>query len=326
MIPYLLGFEPSESLVIVSLGGPRRRLGPIVRGDLGGRRGSVDPGTLADYLTNVAGSRGYDAVLVVAYSTQPETAGAAVSTLLSRLADTGVAVHEALRADGSRWWSYSCDRGCCPADGTPYDPTTTAAAALAVAMGLTKEQSRDDLAAQFAPLPTAERAIVSAEARAVAASPAESPARWDHLEELILSSLASSEVARSGRGVLLGAVQDLDARDLAWVLMSRESASRHFELWRDVMRAADDDLLAPAGTLCAFAAWLSGGGALAATAVERVAAIQPNYPFLGLICDILSMGLSPDRWEELRGPLAGVVGYISAGPPSAGGVAGDAAG
>src|SRR4029079_14386587 len=111
-------------------------------------------------------------------------------------------------------------------------------------------------------------------------------------------------------------------RDVAWALVSRDDAERHFEGWRQVMTAADDDLMAPAGALCAFAAWLSGRGALAATAADRVDEVRPDYSFLGLIRDVLESGMSPASWEPYRESLL----RISAEPWTAGAVADEAAG
>ncbi|HSS67142.1 MAG TPA: DUF4192 family protein, partial [Nocardioidaceae bacterium] len=206
---------------------------------------------------------------------------------------------------------------------TPYDPSRTTAAALAVSLGMAKASSRSALAGQFAQRDDAVRATVNELARAalVTLCVGESPDSVS-VDELVRSALASDPVSSPTLGRLLAVVQDLLARDVAWFLMTRGDADRHYELWRQVMIMADDDLMAPAGTLCAFAAWLSGRGALASTAAERVAQVRPDYPFLELIIDILVSGMSPDRWEGYRRSIA----QISAEGPSAGAVAGDAAG
>jgi hypothetical protein len=115
MIPYLLGFEPHESVVVVSLDGPRRRLGPMIRVDL------VEPDgadALVDYLGAAVEAHGYAAVLVAAFSERPSAAAEVVPRLVASLEQVGVTVVEALRTDGARWWSYTCDRGCCPPEGT----------------------------------------------------------------------------------------------------------------------------------------------------------------------------------------------------------------
>jgi hypothetical protein len=86
------------------------------------------------------------------------------------------------------------------------------------------------------------------------------------------------------------------------------------------MTLADDDL-PPAGSLCAFAAWLAGRGALAATAVDRVSEVAADYPMLGLIRDALESCMSPDVWQDYLESLS----PLSADWPIGGAEAGDAA-
>jgi hypothetical protein len=302
MIPYLFGFEPHESVVVVSLKGPRRRFGPIVRGDL------VEPSqaeVLVEYLANVVDSHGFEAVLIAAYSTRESAAAQVVPGLAEALASSGVTVYEALRTDGSRWWSYTCDRGCCPPEGTPYDPATTAVAALAVSMGMGKLPSREALAQQFAPRFGEVRETANDVAWALACATAvDEGSDLERMSTLIESSLGIDRIGGAALGMLLGGVQDLLARDVAWLLMTRDNADRHFELWRQVTTVADDELLPPAGALCAFAAWLAGRGALAAMAVERVAEVAPDYPFLELIAHAIQSGMNPDVWGEYREMLS----------------------
>jgi hypothetical protein len=319
MIPYLLGFEPHESVVVVSLNGPRRRLGPMIRVDL------VEPDraeALVDYLRGAVEAHGYASVLVAAFSERPAAAAAVVPRLAQSLDQAGVAVVEALRTDGARWWSYTCDRGCCPPEGTPYDPTTSTMAAVAVHAGMAKAASRDALAEQFARRDDEVRhAAKEAASDVVVALMVDDGSESIRVSHLVRSALGNDRIHSSTLGRLLGAVQDLRARDVAWLLMTRGDADRHFEVWRQVMNAADDDMLPPAGTLCAFAAWLSGRGAVAATAADRVADVDPHYPFLGLVGDIVESGMSPDAWQSYRESLA----PVSEEWPTAGAVADDAA-
>jgi hypothetical protein len=291
----------------------------VIRGDL------VEPdqaAALVAYLASIVATHGFEAVLVAAFSTRPSAADAVVPALVDALEDAGVAVDEALRADGVRWWSYTCDRGCGPPDGTPYDPSSSSAAALAVSAGMAKVPSREALAEQFLPRDADACRTVGELARAVAATVHEGSAPTAHeVDALLWSALGHAEIDPPGLGILLGVVQDRRVRDIAWLLMSRIDADLHFDLWRQVMNAAEDDLLAPAGALCAFAAWLAGRGALAATAVDRVAEVAPDYPMLGLIREALESGLDPDRWEG-RLPTR----PVSPDSPDAGAAAGDAAG
>jgi hypothetical protein len=193
-------------------------------------------------------------------------------------------------------------------------------------MGLSKAADRDELRRRFAADDDDVRTEANDAARDVrVALVVEEGPNSTHVEDVVKTALGRDRIPASTLGMLLGAVQNLHARDVAWSLMSRDTAVQHFELWRQVMAAADDDLMAPAGTLCAFAAWLSGNGALAALALGRVAEVCPDYSFLGLIAEILAGGINPDLWEDYRSSLLAMSGVtpLRAG---AGAAADDAAG
>jgi hypothetical protein len=277
---------------------------------------------LVGYLASVVAAHGFEAVLIAAYSMRRAAADEVVPALAEELASAGVTVYEALRADGARWWSYTCENACCPPEGTPYDPATTSVAALAVSMGMAKLPTREALAEQFAPVAGSGREAVNEVAReVVAAMTVGVGGSRVRVTDVIASALGKDVVDSVTLGTLLGAVQDLRSRDLAWILMSREDADSHFEVWRLVMTLADDDLLPPAGSLCAFAAWLAGRGALAATAVDRVSEVAADYPMLGLIRDALESCMSPDVWQDYLESLS----PLSADWPIGGAEAGDAA-
>jgi len=65
------------------------------------------------------------------------------------------------------------------------------------------------------------------------------------------------------------------------------------------MRCVPDDLLAPAGSLTAFAAWLQGSGVLSSHACDRVLAVYPRYSMAQLIAEVLQSGVNPCRWDEI---------------------------
>lgn len=159
IIPYLLGFDPVDSVVVISLEGPRKRFGPCFRLDLA----PLDEA--AQQVTDVVGlvgRLGCDTVLMVVFSDDAYRAGLLVEAACTRLVDGGVTVQEALRADGSRWWSYTCNSPqCCSPDGTPYDASTSRVAAEAVVAGMQRVPSRDSLRSQFEPLVTRCSAIES---------------------------------------------------------------------------------------------------------------------------------------------------------------------
>ena len=136
VIPFLLGFHPRESVVTVFV-----RSGRIIltaRLDLPPPEASA---AYAEMLRRLIRQHGGDEIVVLGYSAQPEPARAFLSRLLEELPPE--LVNEALYADGSRWWSMSCDGPCCPAEGTPYAVDSHPLAAEAVLAGKAVRADRD---------------------------------------------------------------------------------------------------------------------------------------------------------------------------------------
>ena len=155
VLPYRIGFHPSESLVVVCLEGPRRRDRLVMRVDLPSpaeRRGVVSD--IAERVAHVGASSS----VVVVY-TEDADAGRGrsrlahaglVQALRSALRHREIQLHEALLVRAGRWWSYLChDSGCCPPEGTPLPEQPTAAtlryAAEAVGQGERVLADRDEL-------------------------------------------------------------------------------------------------------------------------------------------------------------------------------------
>ncbi len=291
IIPYLLGFDPVESVVVVGLEGTRKRFGPCFRLDL------VDPDN-ADaqvaYIATLVAHLGCAEVILVAFSDLPERADPVVRGVCERMRLDGVAVHEALRADGSRWWSYTCDNPrCCPPSGSTYDAEASRVSAEAVVAGMQRRPSRDALRDQFAPDPP-RRDMVARSREASTVTPLDAADLIDAIDAALCEP-AELEVSRQLQ--LMLSVQALGPRDMAWLLMSRDTADRHLALWAQLMRAAPDDLLAPVGSLAAFAAWLKGRGVLASHAAERVLEVQPDYSMATLIMQLLESAVDPMHWD-----------------------------
>ena len=293
IIPYLLGFDPADSIVVVALEGPRNRFGPCFRLDLATRD---DAAQQVAAVVGFVGQLCCATVIVVVFSDDAGRADPVVRDVSVELTARGVTVQEALRADGRRWWSYTCDDpGCCSPGGTPYDVSSSRVAAEAVVAGLQRLPSRDSLRLQFEPLPARRSAINQLRREIEVVAPTEA-----ELIRLLdqgvgdAGTLSDVDLVRVATGV-----QHLALRDLAWMQMSRANADSHFALWSHVMRCVPDDLLAPVGSLTAFAAWLQGTGVLASHALDRVLAVYPRYSMALLIGRILQSGINPSRWDEM---------------------------
>lgn len=297
MIPYLVGFFPNESLVIVAIEGPRKRLGPCVRTDLADADDAV---AQAEYLASVVDHHGFDPVIVVAYSEDPDRAAAVVEPLQRRLRGQGVTILELLRAEARRWWSYQCaDGDCCGPDGNPYDGDCSPLAATAVLAGMSKAANRDELRALFEPSDESLRARVAESCSGLQGE--KGPPDIERLLDIALR--AQGQLTVDQLAALAAGVQSVAARDVAWESMTRRNAAEHLQLWAQVTRVAPDRLLPAVGSLAGFAAWLSGSGVLASHAAERVERVDPTYSMNRLLLRCLEMGVNPQAWEDSRSRL-----------------------
>ncbi|SCG54912.1 DUF4192 domain-containing protein [Micromonospora humi] len=146
-VPYLLGFHPADSVVVVAVRG--RRVVFAARGDL--PEPGADPGPAARHLAQVVVRQDADAATVIGYGPAARVTGA-VDAVGAALDEAGLVVLDALRVTDGRWWSYLCgEPACCPADGTPYDPVASQVSAAAVFAGQVALPDRAALAAQVSP-------------------------------------------------------------------------------------------------------------------------------------------------------------------------------
>jgi len=311
LVPYFLGFHPEDSIVVLTLGDATRPF--HARLDLPADVEEVP--ALVEYLAEVAGRHGLHRVVVVVYSDDEQLAEVAGLAVAGRLERDGLSVPVAIRSDGERWYCLAgCEHGC-PAEGTPYDVSTHPFTAEAVVDGRVTYSSREALRDSLVPTDPDEVDAVRRAAdvvldgfRAAVGQPAEGPAPGRARAHLVAEGqwvgqrvrrfladglrLTSEEVGR-----LLVALASIEVRDVAWAEMAHDNAGRHVDLWRDVVRRAPLELLAPPAALLGFAAWLAGDGALSWCAVDRCQEAEPDYSLAGLLADALAGAVPPSAWR-----------------------------
>ncbi len=301
IIPYLIGFQPVESLVLVALEGPRKRFGPVLRVDLvdDDPDGDVDlRSQQAELVVAVMARNGVGRVLVVAYSEVPGRADPVVALVREALADRGIAVEDAFRTDGGRWWSYVCGNPrCCSPEGVPYDSRTSRVAAEAVVSGLTFEADREALRAQLAPADPRTRRLVALAVRALRCDEQAADPTGDTIDTLVTEALvAPSALSPADTARLAVAVQTADGLQRLAGGITRAEAGQHYQLWRTVTTRVGDDLQPATACLAALAAWLDGRGVLASLAVDRVLELAPGHPFAELVGGLLARAVNPAAW------------------------------
>ena len=144
--PYLVGFHPHESLVLVALDSENLVIF-TARVDL------ADAGHLEclDAVRAAVLDSGAAALVALIFADEalevPERVAEAVDTVLALEARTATEVLDVVVCDGHRWRSVLCsDPTCCPADGQPLPPPgSSAVAASATVAGLVALPTREDL-------------------------------------------------------------------------------------------------------------------------------------------------------------------------------------
>ncbi|WP_075732345.1 DUF4192 domain-containing protein [Streptomyces acidiscabies] len=170
-VPYLLGFRPEDSMVLVTLceQGGRSRFG--ARGGLGIPKNPAvwkeAAGFFAEGVVRGAERRGARPEQMVAYVCQEPEPGETPREVMERLKPLAqhlrtqcglldIPVIEALCVSGGRYWSYCCKGdGCCPEEGVPMAlPGTSVLAAAATYAGLQVRGTLRDFRTRLLPWET----------------------------------------------------------------------------------------------------------------------------------------------------------------------------
>ncbi|GGK64540.1 hypothetical protein Ppa06_18690 [Planomonospora parontospora subsp. parontospora] len=308
-VPYLLGFHPAESLVVIGLRGspPKGRVHLTVRWDL----------PLADHdlsrILPLLRKEEITQVIVVGYGSGPLVTPAA-DAAVALFREGGIRLLDALRVEDGRYWSYVCSRtDCCPPSGAPYDREAGAVAVRAVAHGLVALPDRETLERSLAPVGGAARTAMRGVTGRVAEELRRRIAGCEDPDGLAAGIVADGTArVRAAIGVYAagGRLDDEQAarlgfdlaviriRDEAWALITDDAHDAHRRLWQDLTRRLEPRFVPPAASLLAMAAWRDGDSALASVALARAHEADPGYSMANLLMDALRCLLPPHALKD----------------------------
>ncbi|MEU5156160.1 DUF4192 domain-containing protein [Glycomyces sp. NPDC021274] len=294
-VPYLLGFEPEHSLVVVCL--KDSQLACTFRVDL---PGSFDHLDRLPSLTAQAAVNDCEGAVLIAYG-ETELATACLDRTALDFRDSQIKVIDTIRVTDGRFYNPTCADYCCPAEGLPVPERSAIGTALA-ASGVVRHPDRAAITALLFPADPARRAAV---ATAVDdAVTAEAELSWAEQRQIDLAAvdqwLSAAELPDEAADIaILGlALGDLDVRDHA-LIASDIDPSKNADLWIWVARHLEDDLAVPVLTAAGWCAYRSGNGVLAREAFEQALNASPQYRLALMLLQALQAGIPPHALSAL---------------------------
>lgn len=318
VVPVLLGFEPEESVTVLTLGARGGATDDRERGfharvdlpssDVGDEALDAELDAMVESLVEPVARHRVGRVVVLVHSTRRATAGLAGDRLVQALADRApeTEVIEALHADGRRWWPLLPDRATREGSGVPYDVRHHPLRLRAVVDGRVTHPSRAALAATLDDDGEGRARLEELWARRGPRRPAADAAEEAWVAAVVAEALAGGRVLHDAAALrLLLAVRDGRCRDAACRTLTRDRAVDHVALWRDLVRRSPEELRAAPAALLGLAAWVSGDGALAWCALDRCAEVEPSHGLAVLVATALQRAVPPSAWEESVGAAPG---------------------
>lgn len=299
LLPALFGFSPEQSFIAIATHGERCRFGFRLRMDMPPlEHVGAAAAQAAAYLRHQAP----DGAVLIAVTDRGTVADALMAAVRAELRD--IPVHDAVRTDGSSYWTYGPGG---PGEPLPYVSRLSPAVVDAVVGGMQILPDREALVARFAAVSgprKAEMEVATDEALGIALRALSATPRADlavagrtRLEPIIDAHGVGNALSDRDLATLSIWVSSVSVRDEVWSMMTRDTAETMLDLWTSVAQSVVEPFEPPVLCLAAFAAWLSGDGTQALIAVERALAIEPGYSMAELILSMLDGCVSPERWK-----------------------------
>jgi hypothetical protein len=297
-VPVVMGFQPAESIVMMTFGAVPFHARIDHPYDERDREETIRA------LLEPSRQHNVPRVLFVHYTAARRQASAAFDALVEAFTRAGIEVVDALVTDGVTF-SRLTDPEAMPQP-VP-DSSVHAFTAQAVADGRVMHGSREQLGEALKPrdvLPELRilEYIETMERRATGVTPMD--ARW-------VRETVAACVEQHAAGVpldddtLIALIADVqganDLRDAAWHDMDRENARDRVEFWSEVVRRTPEEFRASPAALLGMAAWCAGHGALAWVAHDLAVAADIDHTLAGLLRGLLENAVNPGDYMPREG-------------------------
>lgn len=310
-VPFLVGYQPEESLVLISLTrnlSGDESIGMAMRIDFLEEMSADQIDTLVGHLERDRAT----GALIVAYLPENNFGGEElVESIQAAITSRDITVRESIIVKSGRWRSTICaDAHCCPAHGSEL-PIFSDSRITAEQVGLGKPlpfARLSDLVGSISALPV-DCEIVEELMRLNEIDYEENPTTLQREgAQVMLDLIKEFETEgicrdKSLIALLLVRLKDLQVRDFALGSVTDETIDLYWNFWRWLVRIAPAGYVAPVATLFAAISYEKGDGALAQKALHRADEDQPAYPLTALLRQVFSAGWPPETFASMRADL-----------------------
>ena len=278
VVPIVLGFQPEESIVMLTFGGPR----PFhARLDLPSAK---ELPHAIETLLVPAVRLGVASIALLIYSSRPRVARVALQCADEAFGIHGIDVVEAFRVHDGRIWPFE-ERPDIPRTGLAYDPFDHPFRAESVVEGFVTRGSREEIVESLAVDPAAASSVLQAlgDAEPMMASEA----------SIVLEEMLDLEMEPEGWASFLLCLRDPAIGELVWRQLHGRHPRETVEFWTAVIRWSPHHLVAMPAAYLAYAAWLCGQGAVAWCALDRCFEVEPEHRIGRLLATALTKAVPP---------------------------------
>ena len=297
LAPFLIGFTPEESLVVIVT--RRGRVEVTARADLP----DLQPRRSAEDLLNRIWDRFPDANAYLIAYTNDHAAG---WEMLHRCdAHLGSRVErQTMLVDHDSWELADGQAGTIDHHG----PTSTQASGY----GLKVRRNRADLEASFASAPDSDQLTRRIASALDTLPPPRDTGRIITLTRDLLTrnlppaepgDLPAARIPVEDAIKLAVLTQNPSAQSLALLSMTRDNAPQHLQLWRGIVNQVPNYGAEAPLYLAGMAAWISGDGASAVVALDRsIALARTDEPtaHTELLSQLIDQVVPPSAWPAIR--------------------------
>jgi len=324
VVPYLLGFHPTRSLVLLCLS--NNRIGLTQRLDLPENADDVASALLPSLITENP-----DAVILIGFEDQEDESLPALEALTTALQSRAMRIHDRIVVRGGRWRSLDCHSpSCCPPEGSPVPEPADVPGVISefVGRGVAPHHDRESLARQVEAGPQAAAvATMMRELQTTAGCPtvprADLFTAWPRILDPDGQDITTEDAALAAVSLL-----DIEIRDamVAWLCpgtldlddlsediqrlfsgLEKGSGDTHIDPAstgaQNAMQARliglcamlPDDLATPALSVLASYVWWRGDGALARVALARALRSDPDYRLAVLLEQMVNLAIRPGQ-------------------------------